>query len=153
MSFMSHNIFFLLSYTPHNPSQSPIDSGATSHMACSVTLLTSIYCQVNSIVQLLNGESVPITYKGTILLTEHLILTDVLVVPSFVFNLISTSKLTKTIKYGKIIVYLLKIDSIFQFEHQSFNFCNPLPQSSIFFSNSINIIPKFLYYPYIFFNK
>jgi hypothetical protein len=104
--FHEPQYFSLLSHTPHDPSQSPwiIDSGATDHMVCSVTLLTSISCQLNSVVQLPNGESVPVTHKGTIQLTEHLILTDVLVVPSFTFNLISASKLTKTMKYCLIIL-------------------------------------------------
>ena len=62
-----------------------------------------------------------------------------------------------------------KIDNIFQFEHQSFNFYNPPPKVPNFFNlntkvsifaihphnvpifcNMTNIIPKFPYCPYIF---
>ena len=54
--------------------------------------------------QLPNGEYVPVTHKGTIQLTKHLILTNILMVPSFTFNLISASKLTMTMKYCLIIL-------------------------------------------------
>lgn len=96
----------LLSHASYNPSQTPwiVDLGATDHMVCDATPLTSVFSKVNSVVRLPNGESAPITHKGTIHITEHLILSDVLVVPSFTFNLISASKLTKTMGYCLIIL-------------------------------------------------
>ena len=61
-----------------------------------VLVFCSITCVFNSFVYLLNGEMVLVTHIGTVHLTETLILTDVLCVPSFTFNLISISKLNKS---------------------------------------------------------
>ena len=41
-----------------------------------------------------NGHTVLVTHTGTITLTDSLVLSNVLCVPSFDFNLISVSKLT-----------------------------------------------------------
>ena len=73
-----------------------IDDVATDHIVCSVSLLTSIIAISHSMVQLPNGESVVVTHVGTIQLSSHLILTNVLCVPSFSFNLLSVSSMTKT---------------------------------------------------------
>jgi hypothetical protein len=53
-------------------------------------------------------------------------------------------------KKGKNYNLPYKINSIFRFEHQSFNFCNLSLQSFNFF-NSTNIILKFSYCPYFLF--
>ena len=63
-----------------------IDTGATDHIVCSVSLLTSITAISHFMVQLPNGESAVVTHVGTIQLSSHLILTNVLCIPSFSFN-------------------------------------------------------------------
>jgi hypothetical protein len=81
----------------HNPKDSPwiIDTGATDHMVNSISFFTTITATVSTSVTLPNGELVSVTHMGTIKISEHLILTNVLCVPSFSFNLISASKLIK----------------------------------------------------------
>jgi hypothetical protein len=74
-----------------------IDTGATDHMVCSVSLFTSITALVSHRVKLPNGSFAEVTHIGTIQISEHLILTNVLCVHSFSFNLISASKLIKNV--------------------------------------------------------
>lgn len=74
-----------------------IDTGATDHMVCSISLFTSITALVSHRVKLPNGDFAEVTHIGTIQISEHLTLTNVLCVPSFSFNLISTSTLIKNI--------------------------------------------------------
>jgi hypothetical protein len=64
-------------------------------MVCSVSYLTSITSIVSKSVKLPNGKYASVTHIGTVKITETLILTDVLCVPSFSVNLISVSKLIK----------------------------------------------------------
>ena len=73
-----------------------IDIRATDHMIHSVLVFSSITWVSNSFVYLPNGEKVLVTHIGTVHLTKTLILTDVLCVPSFIFNLMSISKLNKS---------------------------------------------------------
>lgn len=54
---------------------------------------------IHSSIRLPNGQLVSISHKGTVRLTAELVLQDVLYVPTFKFNLISTSKLTNDSKY------------------------------------------------------
>ena len=68
-------------------------------MVHSISVFSSITCVSNSFVHLPNGEKALVTHIGTVHLTETLILTDVLCVPSFTFNLISVSQLNKTQSY------------------------------------------------------
>jgi len=72
-----------------------IDTGATDHMICSISYFSSITAMVNSFVKLPNGQLAKVTHIGTVQLSVHLVLTNVLCIPSFSFNLISASKLTK----------------------------------------------------------
>ena len=73
-----------------------IDTRATDHIVCSVSLLTSITAISHSMVQLPNRESAVVTHVGTIQLSSHITLTNVQCVPSFSFNLLSVSSMTKT---------------------------------------------------------
>ena len=73
-----------------------IDTGATDHMVHSESVFNSFTCVSNSYVYLPNGEKVLVTHIGTVHINDTLILTDVLCVPSFTFNLISVSKLNKS---------------------------------------------------------
>jgi hypothetical protein len=74
-----------------------IDTGTTDHMISTVSLFTSITATISSRVKLPNGNYAIVTHIGTIKLCEHLTLHDVLCVPSFSFNLISASKLIKSL--------------------------------------------------------
>ncbi|XP_075659255.1 uncharacterized protein LOC142629160 [Castanea sativa] len=62
-----------------------------------VSRLTTITSMVQSCVYLPNGEEVLVTHIGTVQISSTLTLTDVLCVPSFSFNLIYVSKLTKNL--------------------------------------------------------
>lgn len=70
-----------------------IDNGATDHIVCSSTLLTSITSTTHAFVQLSNRSRVEVTHIGIVKLSGSIILTGVLCVPSFTFNLLSISKL------------------------------------------------------------
>ena len=74
-----------------------LDTGATDHIIHSVTLFTKITSSISTFVQLPNGKKVIVTHIGTIQVTSTLVLENVLCVPSFSFNLISVSKLTKSL--------------------------------------------------------
>jgi hypothetical protein len=74
-----------------------VDTGATDHMVCSVSFFTHITAIISTNVQLPNGAIASVTHIGTIKISETLVLTDVLCVPSFNFNLISASKLIKSL--------------------------------------------------------
>ena len=73
-----------------------IDTGATDHIVCSVSLLSSITAITNTIVELPNGETTLVTHIGTIVLSSSLTLNNVLCMPSFTFNLRFVSTITKT---------------------------------------------------------
>ena len=73
-----------------------IDTGATDHIVCSVSLLSSITAITNTIVELPNGETTSVTHIGTIVLSSSLTLNNVLCMPSFTFNLLFVSTITKT---------------------------------------------------------
>jgi hypothetical protein len=82
------------------PSKKPpwiIDTGATDHMICSPSFFTKITVVVSTCVQLPNGSFASVTHVGIVQISESLILTNVLCVPSFTFNLLSASKLIKQI--------------------------------------------------------
>ena len=93
-----HSIFFaqIVNRKAYNMETWVIDTGATDHIVCSVSLLTSITGISHSMVQLPNGESVVVTHVSTIQLSSHITLTNVLCVPFFSFNLLSVSSMTKT---------------------------------------------------------
>ena len=60
-----------------------IDTGASDHIVCSMKLLTSYTEISHSMVELPNGESAVVIHIGTIHLSSHITLTNVLYVPSF----------------------------------------------------------------------
>ena len=74
-----------------------IDTGATNHIVHSISMFSSFTCVSNTYVYLPNGERALVTHVGTVHLTKKLILTNVLCVPSFTFNLISVSHLNKSL--------------------------------------------------------
>ena len=73
-----------------------INTGATDHIVCFVDLLTSITAISHTMVQLPNGEAAIVTHVGTVQLSSHITLTNVLCVPSVSFNLLSVISMTKT---------------------------------------------------------
>jgi hypothetical protein len=95
-----HSVFNL-TFIPIKPKpDNPwiIDTGATDHMVCSISLFTTITAIVLTSVKLPNGDLVSVTHIGTIQISDHLVLTNVLCVPSFSFNPIFAAKLIKQFK-------------------------------------------------------
>ncbi|XP_022853674.1 uncharacterized protein LOC111375116 [Olea europaea var. sylvestris] len=80
-----------------------IDKGATDHMVCSTSFYSTIQAKVSCSVSLPRGDLVNVPHRGTVKITEKLILNNVLCFPSFTFNLISARKLTQTSKYCDIL--------------------------------------------------
>ena len=73
-----------------------IDTSASDHIVCSIQLMTSYTEISHTMVELPNGEAALVTHIGTIQLSSHITLKNVLCVPSFTFNLLSVSALTKS---------------------------------------------------------
>ena len=97
----THSVFSSSLSLPHHQFHSNtwiIDTGATDHMICSQSLFSSITAVVSKSVRLPNGQFASVTHVGTIKITEFLVLTNVLCIPSFSFNLISVSKLIKNLQ-------------------------------------------------------
>jgi hypothetical protein len=69
-----------------------------------VSLFTTITSTLSASVKLPNGDLVSVTHIGMVRISEHLILTNVIYVPSFAFNLISTTKLIKQFNYCLIFI-------------------------------------------------
>jgi hypothetical protein len=82
-----------------------IDTSATDYMVSSIHHFTTITAVVSSHVKLPNGQFALVTHIGTVNFSDSLILTDVLCVPSFSFNLISASKLIKSINCCLIFIH------------------------------------------------
>ena len=94
---LSHSIFSAQVVNRHacKSNDRIIDIGAPDHMVHSIPQLTSITSVVQSCVYLPNGEEALVTHIGTVQISSTLTLTGALCVPSFNFNLIYVSKLTK----------------------------------------------------------
>jgi len=76
-----------------------IDTGAIDHMINSISLFTSITATISSKVKLSNGKFALVTHIGTVKISAHLTLTNVLCVSSFSFNLLSVSKLVQSFNF------------------------------------------------------
>jgi len=74
-----------------------LDSGATDHVSCSLKHFASYNKIEPIIVSLPNNTHVTATHRGYIKLKDKLFLKDVLFIPSFVYNLVSISKLVSTL--------------------------------------------------------
>jgi hypothetical protein len=90
--FYSSHSFKIASTNAHRNSWI-IDTGATDHMVGSIPFLTTITATVSSHVNLPNGQKALVTHISTVQISATLVLTNVLCVPSFTFNLLSVSKL------------------------------------------------------------
>ncbi|CAL1375244.1 unnamed protein product [Linum trigynum] len=71
-----------------------LDSGASDHIACTLAVFKQARSVSNQFVYLPNGSKVEVSHIGSVQIPNGLILQDVLLVPSFTFNLVSISKLT-----------------------------------------------------------
>ena len=72
-----------------------LDTWVIDHMIHSISYYTSITSTLNTYVNLPNGEVAQVTHIGAVQISEKPVLHNVLCVPSFSFNLISISQLTK----------------------------------------------------------
>ena len=76
-----------------------INTGASDHIVCSVSILASIISISHCVLKFPNDESATVTHVGTIQLSTQFTLHNVLCVPSFTFNLLYVSKLTKHLPF------------------------------------------------------
>jgi len=76
-----------------------IDSGATHHVCHDITLFQTLSETMNDSVTLPTGYGVKITGIGSVELSDHMILKNVLYIPDFRLNLLSVSQLTKDLGY------------------------------------------------------
>jgi hypothetical protein len=90
--FYSSHSFKIASTNAHRNSWI-IETGATDHMVGSIHFLTTITATVSSHVNLPNGQNTLVTHIGTVQISATLVLTNVLCILSFTFNLLSVSKL------------------------------------------------------------
>uniref|UniRef100_A0A2N9GQ92 Reverse transcriptase Ty1/copia-type domain-containing protein n=1 Tax=Fagus sylvatica TaxID=28930 RepID=A0A2N9GQ92_FAGSY len=111
LSQPSSSTFPISSMTALNENSWILDTGATDHMVHSLSCFTTVTSIIQATVELPNGNLVPVTHIGTVKLSSSLILTDVLCVPSFHFNLISAFTPWRMIGLGKIHNGLYILDS------------------------------------------
>lgn len=71
-----------------------IDTGASCHVCFDLTRFTDTRLISNTVVTLPDGTRIDVTISGTVILSAHLTLFNVLFVPHFKFNLLSISALT-----------------------------------------------------------
>src|ERR1044072_3316018 len=79
-----------------------IDSGASSHIACSLNSFTSYTYLTDKYVLLPNQSKVKVSAIGIVQLSNFLVLKDVLYIPNFTVNLVSVSKLLEHNTYDLI---------------------------------------------------
>ena len=98
-SHMAGTVTHFVSHTNNKKSLSAdmwiLDSGASDHITPHLHLLTNVHTS-NSTLHLPNGQTSVVTHIGNVVLHTNIVLTDVLYVPSFNYNLISIPKLTNT---------------------------------------------------------
>ncbi|CAN1280565.1 Retrovirus-related Pol polyprotein from transposon RE1 [Linum perenne] len=80
-----------------NTSEWIIDTGASDHICSSMSILTNPIPISHITVTLPNGSSLSATNTGSVRLSSHLQLSNVLYVPGFSFNLLSVSRLTQSL--------------------------------------------------------
>ena len=62
---------------------------------CNIKFFTKVVSIIDAFVYLPNGVAVPATHRGTVKFSDDMMLSNVLLVPSFTFNLVSISCLSK----------------------------------------------------------
>ena len=76
-----------------------IDTGASNHICSSLSLFTEYSaCTSLSFVQLPDGSRAGVTHTGSISFSANFHLKNVFYIPSFKYNLLSVSQLTKSLK-------------------------------------------------------
>ena len=98
---LKHSIFAakVVNRTAYSCNTSVLDTTATDHIICPVSLLSTISSLTQCVVELPNGESAQVTHIGIVRLSTTLVLDNVLCVSSFSFNILSISKLTQKLSY------------------------------------------------------
>jgi transposase InsO family protein len=71
-----------------------LDSGASDHMTCNINMMTNVR-KHNSTVTIGDGKPLRGTHRGTIQISDALVLENVLYVPDLRFNLVSVRQLCK----------------------------------------------------------
>ena len=73
-----------------------VDSGATDHICITLTLMHNIRtCNPPILITLPNGQHINVTICGSVRINKDITLTNVFYVPTFSYNLLSVSTLTK----------------------------------------------------------
>ena len=79
-----------------------LDSGVNDHMTGESSLFSSPLIPITQSVSLTNGSTSHISHKGDVILLSDIMLSSVLHVPNFAFNLLSVSCLTKSLNCAVI---------------------------------------------------
>jgi hypothetical protein len=95
--FSVFSSFYLVPPVSSNHSKWIIDTVATDHMICSISLFTSITAKISTNVKLPNEKLDVVTHIGTVQIPANLLLTNGLCVLFFSFNLLFDRKLIKSI--------------------------------------------------------
>ncbi|KAK4410094.1 Retrovirus-related Pol polyprotein from transposon RE2 [Sesamum angolense] len=114
-----------------------VDTGATNHMCANPHILSNLVHTSPTTVHLPDGSVQVVTHTGTIQLYHDLVLSDVLLIPSFKYNLLSVSKLCNTAQINvvfqstrcllqdkeskKILVVGKLIDNLYVLDNSSFS--------------------------------
>lgn len=93
----THSVFSNTQCIPFDSNSWILDTGATDHMVPSINCFTSSACSINASVKLPNSQFVVVTHISYVSISEHLVLHDVLCIPTFYFKLIYISKLTQSL--------------------------------------------------------
>ena len=85
---------------PLNESAWVIDTGASCHVCFDLTRFTDTHLISNTVVTLPDGNRIEVTISGSVILSTHLILHNLLFLPHFKFNLLSISALTANTSFS-----------------------------------------------------
>lgn len=86
-----------------------LDTGATDQVVCSSSLFVSIQAHVLSSVVLPNGKKVLVTHIGIAKVMKSISLRNVLCVPNFSFNLISTKKMAQELNCCLVFFFVIMV--------------------------------------------
>lgn len=108
-----------------------IDSGASNHMCCDISLLTDIHIIATPIhIALPNKQLLTVSQVGTVEFTPQLILHQVLYVPQFTCNLLSVSKFTSD---SSMSVNFTPTDCVFQDQNQGKVLATGIEQDGLYY--------------------
>uniref|UniRef100_A0A2N9F1J4 non-specific serine/threonine protein kinase n=1 Tax=Fagus sylvatica TaxID=28930 RepID=A0A2N9F1J4_FAGSY len=79
-----------------------LDSGANDHMTGESSIFSSPLIPVTQSVSLVDGSTSHISHKGDVFLSSDIMLSSVLHIPNFAFNLLSVSRLAKSLNCAVI---------------------------------------------------